>query len=56
MAQITRDGLTTRIRKDEPQTMSGDNWDAVIAVNLTGTWLVSRRTRTAKPLAQPQTA
>lgn len=41
-AGITRDGLTTRIKEGEPQYMSDDKWDAVIAVNLKGTWLVSQ--------------
>jgi 3-oxoacyl-[acyl-carrier protein] reductase len=41
-AGITRDGLTTRIKEGEPQYMSDDKWDAVLAVNLKGTWLVSQ--------------
>lgn len=38
-AGITRDGLTTRMKDDQLQFMSEDNWDAVLNVNLKGTWL-----------------
>jgi NAD(P)-dependent dehydrogenase (short-subunit alcohol dehydrogenase family) len=38
-AGITRDGLTTRIKEGQPLFMSDDKWDAVLDVNLKGTWL-----------------
>jgi len=38
-AGITRDGLTTRIKDGEVRLMSDDKWDAVLDVNLKGTWL-----------------
>ncbi len=41
-AGITRDGLTTRIKEDEIKMMSDDKWDAVLNVNLKGTWLCSQ--------------
>ncbi len=41
-AGITRDGLTTRIKEGETRFMSDDKWDAVLAVNLKGTWLCSQ--------------
>ncbi|MDH5506790.1 MAG: 3-oxoacyl-ACP reductase FabG [Anaerolineae bacterium] len=41
-AGITRDGLTTRIKDGEPQFMSDEKWDAVLDVNLKGTWLCSQ--------------
>ncbi len=41
-AGITRDGLTTRIKDGEVKLMSDDKWDAVLAVNLKGTWLCSQ--------------
>jgi len=41
-AGITRDGLTTRIKDDQPLFMSDEKWDAVLAVNLKGTWLCSQ--------------
>ncbi len=41
-AGINRDGLTTRIKDDEVKFMSDDKWDAVLAVNLKGTWLCSQ--------------
>jgi 3-oxoacyl-[acyl-carrier protein] reductase len=41
-AGITRDGLTSRIKDGEPKFMSEDNWDAVLSVNLKGTWLCSQ--------------
>lgn len=41
-AGITRDGLTTRIKEDKLQFMPEDNWDAVLNVNLKGTWLCSQ--------------
>ena len=41
-AGITRDGLTTRIKDGEVRFMSDDTWDAVLDVNLKGTWLCSQ--------------
>jgi NAD(P)-dependent dehydrogenase (short-subunit alcohol dehydrogenase family) len=38
-AGITRDGLTTRLKEGEPLFMSDEKWDAVLAVNLKGSWL-----------------
>jgi len=41
-AGITRDGLTTRLKDDQPMYMSDEQWDAVLEVNLKGTWLCSQ--------------
>lgn len=41
-AGITRDGLTARIKDGEAKLMSDENWDAVLGVNLKGTWLCSQ--------------
>jgi len=41
-AGITRDGLTARIKDGEVKFMSEENWDAVLGVNLKGTWLCSQ--------------
>jgi 3-oxoacyl-[acyl-carrier protein] reductase len=41
-AGITRDGLTTRMKDGQLKLMSEDNWDAVLNVNLKGTWLCSQ--------------
>jgi 3-oxoacyl-[acyl-carrier protein] reductase len=41
-AGINMDGLTTRIKDSEVKLMSDDKWDAVINVNLKGTWLCSQ--------------
>jgi 3-oxoacyl-[acyl-carrier protein] reductase len=41
-AGITRDGLTTRIKEHEARFMTDDTWDAVLEVNLKGTWLCSQ--------------
>lgn len=41
-AGITRDGLTTRIKEGQPQLLSDEKWDAVLNVNLKGTWLCSQ--------------
>ncbi len=41
-AGITRDALTTRIKDGEIKFMSEENWDAVLDVNLKGTWLCSQ--------------
>ncbi len=41
-AGITRDGITARIKEDAPRFMSDEKWDAVLDVNLKGTWLCSQ--------------
>lgn len=41
-AGITRDALTVRVRDGEVKTMSEEQWDVVIDVNLKGTFLVSQ--------------
>lgn len=41
-AGITRDGLTTRIKEGEPHFLSEEKWDAVLDVNLKGTWLCAQ--------------
>jgi len=41
-AGITRDGLTVRVKDGEVKMMSDEQWDAVLNVNLKGTWLVSQ--------------
>ena len=41
-AGITRDALTTRIKDGEVKLMSDEQWDAVLNVNLKGTWLCSQ--------------
>ena len=41
-AGITRDGLTTRIKDGETKLLPDDSWDAVLNVNLKGTWLCSQ--------------
>ncbi|HLA06118.1 MAG TPA: 3-oxoacyl-ACP reductase FabG [Anaerolineales bacterium] len=41
-AGITRDALTTRIKDGEVKFMSDEQWDAVLDVNLKGTWLCSQ--------------
>lgn len=41
-AGITRDGLTARIKDGEPRLMSDEKWDAVLEVNLKGSWLCSQ--------------
>ncbi len=38
-AGITRDGLTANIKDGETKLMPDENWDAVLEVNLKGTWL-----------------
>ncbi len=43
-AGITRDGLTVRIKNGEVKIMSDEQWDAVLDVNLKGTWLLSQLT------------
>lgn len=41
-AGITKDGLTVRVKDGEVKFMSDEQWDAVLEVNLKGTWLVSQ--------------
>ena len=41
-AGITRDGLTVRVKDGEVKMMTDEQWDAVLDVNLKGTWLVSQ--------------
>lgn len=41
-AGITRDALTTRVKEGEVKMMSDEQWDAVLQVNLKGTWLCSQ--------------
>jgi 3-oxoacyl-[acyl-carrier protein] reductase len=41
-AGITRDGLTSRIKEGEVHLMSDEKWDAVLGVNLKGTWQCSQ--------------
>lgn len=41
-AGITRDGLTTRIKDDDVKLMTDEQWDAVLEVNLKGTWLCAQ--------------
>lgn len=41
-AGITRDGLTTRIKDGQALFMSDEKWDAVLEVNLKGSWLCSQ--------------
>lgn len=41
-AGITRDALTTRVKDGEVKMMTDEQWDAVLNVNLKGTWLCSQ--------------
>jgi 3-oxoacyl-[acyl-carrier protein] reductase len=41
-AGITRDGLTTRFKDGEVKFLSEDNWNAVLDVNLKGSWLCAQ--------------
>lgn len=41
-AGITRDALTLRVKDDELKMMSDEQWDAVLDVNLKGTWLMAQ--------------
>ena len=41
-AGITRDGLTARIKEGAVRLMADEKWDAVLEVNLKGTWLCSQ--------------
>ena len=42
-AGITRDGLTARIKDGQVKYLPEENWDAVLNVNLKGTWLCSQK-------------
>ena len=41
-AGITRDALTVRVKDGEIKMMSEEQWDAVLNVNLKGTWLMAQ--------------
>jgi 3-oxoacyl-[acyl-carrier protein] reductase len=41
-AGITRDALTVRVKDGELKMMSEEQWDAVLNVNLKGTWLMAQ--------------
>jgi len=41
-AGITRDALTTRVKNGDVKFMSDEQWEAVLNVNLKGTWLCSQ--------------
>jgi 3-oxoacyl-[acyl-carrier protein] reductase len=41
-AGINRDALTVRIKDDEIKMMSEEQWDAVLNVNLKGSWLMAQ--------------
>ena len=41
-AGITRDALTVRVKDGDVKMMTDEQWDAVLTVNLKGTWLVSQ--------------
>jgi 3-oxoacyl-[acyl-carrier protein] reductase len=41
-AGITRDALTVRVKDGEVKFMSEEQWDAVLNVNLKGTWLMAQ--------------
>jgi len=41
-AGITRDALTVRVKDGEVKMMSEEQWDAVLTVNLKGTWLMAQ--------------
>ena len=41
-AGITRDALTVRVKDGDVKIMTDEQWDAVLTVNLKGTWLVSQ--------------
>jgi NAD(P)-dependent dehydrogenase (short-subunit alcohol dehydrogenase family) len=41
-AGINRDALTVRIKDDEVKMMAEEQWDAVLNVNLKGTWLMAQ--------------
>lgn len=42
-AGITRDGLTARVKDGQVKFLPEESWDAVLDVNLKGTWLCSQK-------------
>ena len=42
IAGITRDALTTKVKDGEVKFMTDEQWDAVLDVNLKGTWLCAQ--------------
>jgi 3-oxoacyl-[acyl-carrier protein] reductase len=51
-AGITRDGLTARVKDGQVKYLPEENWDAVLNVNLKGTWLCSQKA--AIPMMEQQ--
>ena len=51
-AGITRDARSVRIKEGEVRMMSEEDWEAVLAVNLKGTWLVSQAAAAAVMIPQ----
>lgn len=51
-AGITRDDLTTRVKEGDVRHMSDEQWDAVLDVNLKGTWLCAQAA--AVPMIEQQ--
>ncbi len=41
-AGITRDALTVRVKDGDVRIMTDEQWDAVLSVNLKGTWLMAQ--------------
>jgi 3-oxoacyl-[acyl-carrier protein] reductase len=41
-AGIARDALTVRLKDGESKLMSDEQWDAVLGINLKGTWIMSQ--------------
>ena len=41
-AGITRDALTARLKEGEVKFMSDEQWDAVLEINLKGTWVMAQ--------------
>jgi 3-oxoacyl-[acyl-carrier protein] reductase len=41
-AGITRDALTVRVKDGDVRIMTDEQWDAVLTVNLKGTWLMAQ--------------
>ncbi len=41
-AGITRDALTVRLKDGDVKIMTDEQWDAVLSVNLKGTWLMAQ--------------
>jgi 3-oxoacyl-[acyl-carrier protein] reductase len=51
-AGITRDGLTARVKDGQVKYLPEESWDAVLNVNLKGTWLCSQKA--AIPMMEQQ--